>query len=69
MLRIATIIISIVTLLLLFSVMVCGLWIGSVDADAGSVSFHRTLGVASVLSGTVTCVLALVSSRKKRTRP
>ncbi len=66
MLRVSTIIMAILTLILLFCVLVCGLWIGSNGADAAGISFHKTLGIASVLAGAATSVLALVSSRKKR---
>lgn len=66
MLRISTIIMAIVTLLLLFCMLVCGLWIGSNSTDAAGISFHKTLGISATIAGAVTCVLALVSSGKKR---
>ena len=66
MLRISTIIMAILTLLLLFCMLVCGLWIGSNGTDAAGISFHKTLGISATMAGAVTCVLALISSRKKR---
>ena len=66
MLRILTIIMAILTLLLLFCMLVCGLWIGSNGTDAAGIGFHKTLGIAGTIAGAVTCVLALTSSRKKR---
>ena len=66
MLRVTTIIVSILTLLLLFCMLVCGLWIGSNGTDAAGISFHKTLGICATIAGAAACVLALVSSRKKR---
>ncbi len=66
MLRISTIIMAILALLLLFCMLVCGLWIGSNGTDAAGISFHKTLGISATMAGAVTCVLALISSRKKR---
>ncbi len=62
--RAFTIVIAILTMLLLFSTLVCGLWIGSNGGDASSADFHRTLGIATVISSFVVCILALVAVRK-----
>lgn len=64
--KVFTIIMAIVTLLLLFFVLVCGLWIGAKGTDAAGAGFHMTLGVASVVSGMVTAILALVLAGKKK---
>ena len=66
MLRISNVIISILTLVLLFCMLVCGLWIGANGTDAAGISFHKTLGISATIAGAITCVLALISSRKKR---
>ena len=66
MLRISTVIIAILTLVLLFCMLVCGLWIGENGADAAGIGFHKTLGISTTIAGAITCVLVLVSSRKKR---
>lgn len=61
-----TIALASLTLLLLFCVLVCGLWIGANGTDAAGIDFHRTIGVAAVVSSAAVCVLALVIAGKKR---
>lgn len=65
--RALTIVVVILTMLLLFSTLVCGLWIGANGGDASSADFHRTLGIATVISSFIVCILALIAV-KKRTR-
>ncbi len=64
--KVFTVILSIVTLLLLFCVLVCGLYIGANGTDAAGLAFHRTLGIASVGSGMLTAVFALVLAASKK---
>ena len=66
MLRVITIILSVITLLLLFCMLVCGLWISSNGTDAAGISFHMTVGISGAAAAAATCVLALISLRKKR---
>ena len=60
-----TIIFVVLTMLLLFCTLVCGLWIGANGGDASSADFHRMLGIATVISSFAVCILALVAVRKK----
>lgn len=60
-----TIVFVVLTLLLLFCTLVCGLWIGANGGDASSADFHRTLGIVTVISSFLVCILALVAVRKK----
>lgn len=65
--RIAAVGSAVVTLLLLFTTMICGLWIRSNDiTDAGSLGFHVTSGIASLISGIVTLVLVVVLTARLR---
>jgi hypothetical protein len=64
--KVFTIIMAIVTILLLFFVLVCGLWISAQGTDAAGAGFHRLLGIASVVSGMVTAILVLVQAAKKK---
>jgi len=64
--RVFTIIFTILTMFLLFSTLVCGLWIGANDVDPSSIDFHRTIGIATVLASFTECILALVLCGNKR---
>lgn len=60
--RIATMISSIVTLLLLLSAMICGFWIKAGNAtDSSSLSFHANCGVAAVMFCFITIILLLIT--------
>ena len=59
--KIATIISAIITLLLLLSTMICGFWLKS--GQPGSIDFHISCGIASVVFSVITWILMLVSFR------
>lgn len=59
--KIATIISSVITLLLLLSTMICGLWIQS--GQPGSINFHINCGIASVIFCFITFILTIISFR------
>jgi hypothetical protein len=56
---------SILTITLLASLLICGLWMGANGTDAEGIGFHRTLGIVSVVFGLATSVLAMVMAGKK----
>lgn len=62
--RITTIISSIVTLLLLLSTMICGLWLKA--GNPGDMSFHVSCGIASVILCCITIVLLIITLRRTR---
>lgn len=53
------------TIALLACLLICGLWIGANGTDAEGIGFHSTLGIASVVFGIATSVLAIISIGKK----
>lgn len=57
-----TIIAASVTAFLLLCQLMCGSWIGRKGADEAGKKFHKRLGIASVLMGLATCVLAIIAS-------
>ncbi len=60
--RIARLIVAIVTGLLLFSTSVCGLWIRySGQADSSNLNFHLVIGLATTLAGIATAILIALS--------
>jgi len=62
----AAIIVSAITILLLLSTLLCGLWIKSKGlTDQSSLAFHTQLGVASVVGGLASAILLLVYALKK----
>jgi hypothetical protein len=56
---------SVLTITLLASLLICGLWMGANGTDAEGIGFHRTLGIASVMFGLATSVLAIKAAGKK----
>lgn len=65
--RIATLGSATITLLLLSTTMICGLWIRSNDvADPASVDFHVTSGIAAMISGALTLALVIAHSIRLR---
>lgn len=57
--KIAAVISSIITLLLLLSTMICGLWLKS--GQPGDISFHMNCGIASLVFCCITFILLLVT--------
>jgi hypothetical protein len=62
--KIAITILSILSILMLFSTLICGLWIhnaGDKITDlASSINFHLRIGVATVIITVVTLVLVMI---------
>lgn len=50
--KIATIISSVVSILLLLSAMICGLWLKS--GQPGSINFHMNCGIAGIVFSVIT---------------
>jgi hypothetical protein len=61
-----SIILSSLSILMALSQLICGLWIKSNGAVPSSVSFHASLGIATVLVVLVTIVVMLVFIIKKQ---
>lgn len=57
--KMATIISSVITLLLMLSAMICGLWMKS--GHPGSINFHINCGIASFAFCFVTLILLVVT--------
>lgn len=62
--RIATIISSIITLLLLLSTMICGLWLKA--GNPGSISFHLNCGIAAIIFCAITVLLLMITLRRTK---
>lgn len=61
-----SILLSSLSILMALSQLICGLWIKSNGAVPSSVSFHASLGIATVLVILVTIVVMLVFIVKKQ---
>ena len=64
-----TIVSAVITVLLLMSTMICGLWLRANNiSDPGSFDFHVNCGIAAFVFSIITLCLALVtlSQRKKK---
>lgn len=57
--KIATIISSVMTFLLLLSAMICGFWLKS--GQPGSINFHINCGIASVVFCFITMILMIIN--------
>lgn len=64
--RVAAIISTLITLLLLLSAMICGLWLKA--GNPGSLSFHVNCGLAAVGFCCITIVFLIMSLRTKKGR-
>ncbi len=63
--KVFSIIIAIITGLLLFSTIVCGLWISANKVtDVSSIKFHMNIGIASVIFGFITVILLIMYAVK-----
>lgn len=64
----ATIISAIITVLLLLSTMICGLWLRANNiSDPSSFDFHINCGIAAVVFSVITLCLAMATfSRMKK---
>ncbi|HOP11973.1 MAG TPA: hypothetical protein PK629_10825 [Oscillospiraceae bacterium] len=64
--KVISIITAIITSLLLFSTLMCGLWIKVGKAtDVSSMNFHSNIGIASVAFGILSVVLLFVLALKQ----
>lgn len=57
-----TIISASLTALLLLCQLMCGSWIRRKGADEAGKRFHARLGIANVITGLLTCVLAIIAT-------
>lgn len=57
-----SLVIAIITGLLLFSTLVCGLWIrANKVTDVSSLNFHMNIGIASVIFSFITVILLILA--------
>jgi len=64
-LKIAALASSVITALVALSTMICGLWIRANSVtDPGSLDFHRTIGITTVVCCVITAVLVVILLRK-----
>lgn len=56
----ASIILSSLTLLMILSQLICGLWMRSNDYEQSSIAFHSQLGIATVVMTVITLIVMLV---------
>ncbi|MDF2985575.1 MAG: hypothetical protein K0R50_1085 [Eubacterium sp.] len=63
--KVFSLIIAVITGLLLFSTIVCGLWIrANKITDVSSIKFHMNIGIASVIFGFITVILLIMYAVK-----
>lgn len=62
--KLATIISSVITLLLLLSTMICGLWLNA--GNPGDIGFHINCGIAAVVFCFVTFILMLCYFKRQK---
>jgi len=63
--KIATLVSAILTVLVVVSTMICGLWISANNVtDPSSIHFHKTIGIASVICCIITAVLVIILVRR-----
>lgn len=55
-----------ITLLLLLTTMICGLWIHS--GQPGDISFHMYCGIASIIAFSITCILIICTFHQQKKR-
>lgn len=63
--KVISLIIAIITGLLLFSTLICGLWINANKVtDPSSLKFHMNIGIASAIFGFITVILLFIYALK-----
>lgn len=64
--KIVSLIVGILTMLLLLSTLICGLWINAkgLTNDSSSLAFHMKIGTASVIFGVISVILLIVQTVK-----
>lgn len=50
-----------ITILLVLSTLICGLWLKSKGADVEGIAFHMKIGAASVIFSVMTAILLLIA--------
>ncbi|MBE0698366.1 MAG: hypothetical protein IH586_15735 [Anaerolineaceae bacterium] len=63
--KIASIILSSLTILMGLSQLICGLWLQSNGADASNIAFHTRLGIGTVVMTLITIVVMLIFISKR----
>jgi len=63
--KIASTILSSVTILMALSELICGLWLQANGADASNIAFHSQLGIGTVVMTVVTLIVLLVQLSKR----
>ena len=58
--KIASIILSSLTILMVLSQLICGLWLQSNGSEPSSIVFHSQLGIATVVMTVITIIVMLV---------
>lgn len=67
--KLATLISSIITALLLLSTMICGLWLRANNiADPSSFNFHMNCGIAAVVFSLITLVMVIIILARMKNR-
>ncbi len=56
----ASIILSSLTILMLLSELICGLWLRSHGSEPSSVTFHSQLGIGTVVVTLITLIVLLI---------
>ncbi len=62
--KVSTMVSGSIALFLLLSTMICGLWLRA--GGAGSMNFHSTCGIASVVFSAITWVLLVFTLRNRK---
>jgi hypothetical protein len=62
--KIASIVLSSLTILLSLSQLICGLWLKSHGADASNIEFHTRLGIGTVVVMVITLIVMLIYTLK-----
>lgn len=62
--KIATVISSVVSILLLLSAMICGLWLKS--GQQGSINFHMNCGITGIVFSIVTLILLVITLHRTK---
>jgi hypothetical protein len=64
--KVVSIILASITMLTALSTLVCALWISANKiTDAGSLSFHKNCGIASVVLGVAACIFLIILAAKR----
>jgi hypothetical protein len=67
--KIASIVLSTLTILMALSQLICGLWLQSHGAERSSILFHTQLGIGTVVMTLITIIVMLVFILKRILSP